>query len=184
MSRTTALLSRRHPSSCLEPGSTLLLRIPRELKSPNQSLWQHWRAKSREKQAWLAAVVNAIVFSFGYQRAQAMLTSKSGLLGARGGLVCACPRTPKGKLRGPCACPADMKRVVTFRRLVPGRRNFIRDDDNLAFATKHVVDCLRDVGLIRDDSREWCARPLPVQDVSDDGHFWTEIRISSEVSRG
>lgn len=139
-------------------GERLEVHIQRELKSPNRTLWAHWRVKSREKREWRAAMVNAFISSLGVPMARQMLTAKSGLVVDPG------PR-----------CERRMR--VSIERRCPSTRNFIRDDDNLLFSTKHIVDALRDLGLIRDDDRQWCERPLPTQVVSPDGTFWTVIVV-------
>src|SRR3990167_6020050 len=59
--------------------------------------------------------------------------------------------------------PPTVKMRVTIERHVPSRRNFIKDDDNLAFSVKHVLDSLKRQHLIRDDSRAWLDCPLPTQ---------------------
>lgn len=68
--------------------------------------------------------------------------------------------------------------LVTVERDVPSRRNFIRDDDNLRFAVKPLLDALKRQCLIRDDSRRWIVLPTPTQHVSEDGKDWTVIRIT------
>ena len=69
------------------------------------------------------------------------------------------------------------RRRVTIERLVPSKRNFIRDDDNLRFATKPLNDALKRLGLIYDDSRAWLEQTLPAQEVSTDGKYYTRILI-------
>ena len=73
---------------------------------------------------------------------------------------------PKGRAR------------VTVTRLVPSKRNFIRDDDNLRFAVKPVNDALKRLGLIKDDNRTWLEQPMPTQRVSIDGAYATVIEIA------
>lgn len=152
-------------------GDRIAVRIQRELKSPNLSLGAHWRLKTREKKQWTSDIVTAIVVAVGVTRAQALLGPASGLFGANGG-PCSCRCETKR-----CCCPVTFRRRIRFTRFVPSTRNFIRDEDNLAFSTKHVVDCLTELGLIRDDNQKWADRPLPTQAVSGDGTWWTEIVI-------
>lgn len=58
------------------------------------------------------------------------------------------------------------KMTVQVVRFVPSVREFLRDDDSLAGSPKQLYDALKDVGLIREDRREWL-QMLPVcQDVS------------------
>lgn len=69
------------------------------------------------------------------------------------------------------------KREIQITRLCPSRRNFTRDDDNDAMAQKPIVDAIKRLGLIRQDSRNWTRlRPL-LQDVSPDGRWWTRAQI-------
>jgi len=67
---------------------------------------------------------------------------------------------------------------VEIERHVPSRRNFIQDDDNLAFCSKPVLDALKRQGYIKDDSRKWLDHPSPTQHVSADGKDWTVVRVS------
>jgi hypothetical protein len=71
---------------------------------------------------------------------------------------------------------AGRKRVSVTRE-VPSGRNFIRDDDNLRFSVKPLLDALKRRGLITNDSRKWIDLPTPVQKISADGGYWTEIQI-------
>jgi Holliday junction resolvase RusA-like endonuclease len=79
--------------------------------------------------------------------------------------------------QAPENCLATGKMRVTVERHVPSGRNFIRDDDNLMFATKPVRDALKRLGYIKGDSRVWLEHPLPTQHVSEDGRDWTIVRI-------
>lgn len=60
----------------------------------------------------------------------------------------------------------EIKMAVQVVRLVPSVRQFLRDDDSLHGAPKQLYDALKDVGLIREDRREWLSMCPPVQDVS------------------
>ncbi len=61
-------------------------------------------------------------------------------------------------------------------RLVASVRQFLRDDDNSAFAAKGLNDALKDVGLICDDRSEWFTPAPLLQDVSPvEGHPVTLI---------
>lgn len=123
------------------------LEIPRELKSPNVWNGRHWRYKHRETQQWQEAITAAY--------------------------LCLAYRDRKGgRLLQP-----EIKRRVVVARCVPSKRNFIKDDDNLAFSCKPLLDALKRIGLIHDDSREWIDRPMPTQEVSSDGKWRTVIEI-------
>ena len=71
----------------------------------------------------------------------------------------------------------DRKMRVEVERHVPSARNFIRDDDNLRFAVKPLLDALKRQGYIKNDSRKWLEHPTPTQHLSEDGKDYTVIRI-------
>lgn len=135
-------------------GSVIDLTVERELKSPNKWQGRHWRYKHRESQEWEMAVFVEMSIQIG-----------SG-------------RVLKASERRPFE-----RRRVSVVRLVPSMRNFIRDDDNLRFATKPLNDALKRLGLIHDDSRKWLEQTLPTQEVSPDGKHYTRIVIE-EVEAG
>jgi len=75
---------------------------------------------------------------------------------------------------------SDHGRVrVSITREVPSGRNFIRDDDNLRFCVKPLLDALKRQGYIKNDSRKWIELPTPEQKISADGEYWTEIHLQS-----
>lgn len=133
--------------------------IRRILRSPNTFLGMHWREKNRERKAWQVTFTNAVVDTIGLPAAQALLGPDSGLHGATGG--------------------CQTRRRVHVIRFAPSRRNFVRDDDNLTFALKPVLDALKHCGLLKDDRREWLERPPVIQDLSADKTFWTWIAIDT-----
>ena len=134
-------------------------RIQRVLRSPNTYLGMHWREKNRERKAWMASLSNAVVAAVGISRAQQLLGPESGIPNCTGGCT--------------------VRRRVEVTRFAPTRRNFVRDDDNLRFAVKPVLDALKHLGLIRDDHRKWIELALPTQELSTDGTFWTWIAVGS-----
>lgn len=136
----------------------LAFRLQRELLSPNRILGMHWREKYRERKRWQAALSNAVVESLGLFVARRLLSESSGLGGAEGGR---------------CA----VRQRITLERLAPSRRRFIRDDDNLRFAIKPLLDALKHLGLIYDDGRAWVELMEPTQGVSADGTFWTLLTL-------
>lgn len=142
--------------AAVAPGR-IELRIQRKLKSPNEVLGRHWREKNRERKEWQRHIANAIVLSVGTAGAKAILGPGADLVGCRG--VC-----------------ADRRRVEVIR-FAPRPRNFIKDDDNLRFAVKPLLDALKRLALIKDDRREWIDLPTPTQDVSNDLTFWTWIAV-------
>ena len=78
----------------------------------------------------------------------------------------------------------DRKVRVTVERHVPSARNFIRDDDNLRFAVKPLLDALKRDGYIKNDSRKWIEHDTPTQHVSADGKAWTIVRLEPVVKSG
>jgi hypothetical protein len=62
------------------------------------------------------------------------------------------------------------KMTLQIIRLVKSTREFIRDDENLAFSRKGSTDAMKRCGLLKDDRREWL-EALPIyQDVAPNGH--------------
>jgi Holliday junction resolvase RusA-like endonuclease len=72
---------------------------------------------------------------------------------------------------------ATSRMRLTVTREVPSGRNYIRDDDNLRFCVKPLLDAVKRLGLIKNDSRKWLELPVPEQRVSLDGQHWTQIKI-------
>lgn len=132
------------------------LTVERELKSPNRWQGRHWRYKHRESQDWQMAIAFEMLTQEAQRSVWALLYASNDM-----------------KPRRVCV----ERRRVTVARLVPSRRNFIRDDDNLRFATKPLNDALKRLGLIHDDSRKWLEQVIPTQEVSTDGKYYTRITI-------
>lgn len=133
--------------------------IPRELRSPNAWLWKHWRVKQKEREDWQTEIA--------IQALRPEVRKKLDIWV----LLYAKNQIPEAKRE------CKRKRRVTVTRYVPKKRNFIRDDDNLRFAVKPVNDALKRLGLIKDDNRKWLDQPMPVQEVSADGKYYTRILI-------
>lgn len=131
----------------------LTLKIPRRLDSPNVWQGRHWRFKHRLTQQWESAVWIQAAMATG-QRVTLQDVVSQHLGGSE-----------RRKVR------------VTIERQVPSRRNFIRDDDNLRFASKPVLDALKRRGYLYDDSRQWLEHPTPTQSVSPDGKDYTIVTI-------
>jgi hypothetical protein len=131
----------------------LVLRIPRRLDSPNVWQGRHWRVKHEISQEWQRGIGDAVYAAIGYKEA----------------LMCSI---------GPRRLGVVMPKMrVTVERHVPSGRNFIRDDDNLRFCVKPLLDALKRQGYIKNDSRKWLEHPTPTQHVSADGKDWTVITI-------
>lgn len=136
------------------------IEVPRQLKSPNAWNGRHWRYKHRESQEWEKAIFYA-------------LAQQRGVRGVVGALL----------VLGAFPWQASTeKRTVTVTRIVPSKRNFIRDEDNLRFSVKPLNDALKRLGLIRDDSRKWLEQDTPTQEVSPSGQWVTRIRIERTES--
>lgn len=133
------------------------LEIPRELKSPNRWNGRHWRYKHRESQDWERAVWVEIAQRSGAKSVVQVLQCMNAIPAVRVGV--------------------QTKQRVAVTRIVPSSRNFIRDDDNLRFSVKPLLDALKRLGLIRDDSRKWIDLPTPEQRVSTKGQWRTVIEI-------
>lgn len=132
-------------------------RIPRELKSPNKTLWAHWRLKQAERQAWEETLLLAVA-SYGG------MDTVAGAQFLRSLSVFVDPRRRE-------------RRRVVITRFVPHTRNYVKDDDNLAFCGKPLFDAMKRVGMLSDDKRELLDAPRPVQAVSADGAYLTVIEL-------
>lgn len=135
----------------------LVLRIPRELVSPNTWNGRHWRYKHRLSQIWEQELFYTPV------------TGSDGrsLLGAS---------LMEWLLARARQSGVPRKRVMVTRE-VPSARNFLCDDDNLRYTVKPLLDALKRRGFIRNDSRKWIDLPTPEERVSTDGRYWTQIII-------
>jgi hypothetical protein len=125
----------------------LELRIPRRLESPNKSRGSHWRVRHRIRQTWEDEL-------------------RWALAGMPGNTWLDAVNFEKGQ-----------RARVTVERHVPSGRNFIRDDDNLRFCVKPLLDAMKRLGYIKNDSRKWLDHPTPTQHVSADGKDWTVVVI-------
>lgn len=150
----------------------LVLRIPRRLESPNMWQGRHWRVKHRISQEWENAIGTALIDATlakvrrtapGYRLSLTDALTVS--LGPRG-----CAKVAKQPL-------AAFRSRVMVERQVPSGRHFIRDDDNLRFAVKPLLDALKRQGYIYDDSRKWLEHETPTQTVSPDGKDWTIVTL-------
>lgn len=142
----------------------LSLRIQRELVSPNRWNGRHWRVKHRISQDWEHAIGGAMLDLWKVRTGQRIDFSLA-LQAVMG------PREYQGY-------QAPKMRVAVTRE-VPSSRNFIRDDDNLRFCVKPLLDALKRSGYIRNDSRKWIELPMPEQEVSADGQHWTRIELQA-----
>jgi Holliday junction resolvase RusA-like endonuclease len=141
----------------------LVLRLPRRLESPNVWNGRHWRTKHRISQEWAVEIDWAIVALQARDHGARCARATSWL-----------NEWAKGRK---IDMPVPRKMRVTVERHVPSGRNFIRDDDNLRFCVKPLLDALKRQGYIKNDSRKWLEHPTPTQHVSEDGKDWTVITI-------
>lgn len=142
--------------------SHLTLRVNRELVSPNRWNGRHWRVKHRISQDWEYAIGAALL---DLVRTTGVHVSFDMVLAGLSG-----PKWAIGQVQS-----KPMR--VSITREVPSGRNFIRDDDNLRFCVKPLLDALKRQGYIKNDSRKWIELPRPEQRISTDGQYWTEIRL-------
>lgn len=129
----------------------------RALRSPNRTMWKHWRIRHQEKQFWRGVVLSTLVDLFGVVALRRRLPARSILQAAKG--------AEPGRAR------------VEIDRWMTSAADTIRDVDNLVFSTKFLLDALVAVGLLRDDSPAWADRPIPTQQVSADGRDYTVVRV-------
>jgi hypothetical protein len=77
----------------------------------------------------------------------------------------------------PCGS-ATVRRRVDVERHVPSARHFIRDEDNLRFTVKPLLDALKRQRWIVDDARTWLELGDVTQHVATDGKDWTIVKVS------
>lgn len=145
------------------PGllAELSLWLPYNAKTPNETLvGQHWNKKHKLTKAWERAIEIAIGEHIG-------ATTLSGFESAAAALGLS---------------PIRSRMRVSITRLVPHRKHFVKDDDNLDFIRKPILDALKRSGLIKDDKREYLDAPRPGQALSGDGLHWTVIRIEPSAA--
>ena len=148
-------------------GNSWIFRLPRELRPLNDTLWGHWRTGQRERQAWELELEGAIA---------AFL----------------CVRAIEGFAPGESHAMRQLRRAKELRerrqvrvvRFVPHTRNLLRDDESVASCAKHLIDAMKRVGLIVDDSRDWMTRVPPEQHVAGDGAFTTVVQLDRPDVRG
>jgi hypothetical protein len=127
------------------------LRIGLPLMSGNHQAGAHWGTRHKDRLAWDVAVHNALITAANIRNYRTYLAI--------------CAKHPKQRVR------------LVITREVPSRRNFIKDDDDLKWSTKRLLDALKGNQLCFDDSRKWLEYGLPTQKVSADGQYWTDIVI-------
>lgn len=132
--------------------------IPHKLEGTNAGMWGgHWGRKHQATDQW--EVLMKIVLA-DFAKADTVTAFRPHYIRA---------------LNLP---PVVGKRVITVTRFTPSRRNFLKDDDNDAMAMKPLVDAIKRLGLIRQDSRTWTRLQPLTHDLSPDGKWWTSAVIS------
>ena len=144
-------------------SDVLELVMPRRLATPNLTLWKHWSEKRKHTEVWRAELQAAVMQVPRWQ--EWILVSFE------------MRRDPKTAVYQPIEIRKAERRRVTVIRQVRFRHHFIRDDDNLRFATKPLNDALTRIGLLYDDSREWLEQAMPLQEVSPDKKPRTIVRL-------
>lgn len=145
--------------AAVSPDGRIEFRIRRELRNHNsKNRNPHWSKKHQSRNEWQAALCNALVFALGMNAAQQLLVPESALFGAKG-------------------TRCLVRRRIAITRLVPHRRNFVKDTfENLPWTAKELRDAIKNLGLVRDDSTRWTDTVI-TQELSHDGQFWTHITI-------
>jgi hypothetical protein len=128
------------------------LRIGLPLLSGNHQAGAHWATRDRDRVAWDVALQNALIVAAN---------------------VRTWPEYQRLRVKAP-----KVRMGLVLTREVPSRRNFIRDDDDLMWSAKRLRDAMKANRLFFDDSRKWLDYGLPLQEVSADGQYWTDIVIA------
>jgi len=141
----------------------LELMIPDRLETPNRNRGAHWSRRHTEAKLWewrvLVAMRRAGVSDNGW-----IVIEGTDPVQNRAGKWFTRDRRRKER------------RAVEIIRHIRTHREQIRDDDNLAYTVKPVLDALTRIGLIVDDSRKWIDLAPVLQCVSPD-RAMTVIRI-------
>lgn len=152
-----------------ELGPALEFRIARRLDSPNTFRRSHMTLH-KLMSWWRQAFEQAIALHRGH-----LSMAAHGLEWPEDRLD---PLRPfrRVKLEKIRIVPRELRRRVQLVRQVPSARNFLRDDDDLAYTAKPVHDALTNAGIIADDGRAYIdtAPPRQVVGLGD----WTIVTVS------
>lgn len=141
----------------LSTGAITFL-IPQKLEGTNAGMWGgHWSKKHKATSQWETFL--KIVMA-DYAKADTVSGFRPHYIRA---------------LNLP---PVVGRRVITITRFTPSTRNFLKDDDNCAMALKPIVDAIKRLGLIRQDSKDWTRLTPLRQEVSPLGGWWTRALIT------
>lgn len=131
------------------PGNPIHLTIPRVPKSPNQFRGRHWTIKHADRNDWVKQI---------WAARMALPLNQRGTTGLF---------TPDTK-------PLKMRVKIDFYS--PYRE--MDPSDNLPFAQKPILDAMKGLLLIYDDSSEWCESTI-TQHKSSKKDMRTEILIET-----
>lgn len=136
----------------------IVITIPMKLEGTNRGMWGgHWSRKHKASEEWETRLRTLMAHHAGCDTISGFHPNYLGALGLP---------------------PVTTKRVVQVHRICPSRRNFTRDDDHTPMAQKPLLDAIKRLGFIRQDSRNWIELKPLAQEVSPDGKWWTAIEIT------
>lgn len=140
----------------------LAIGVPKRLGSPNETRGYHWRVRHRETKEW-ELLIGAAIAPY---RERWSLIERTEWRRAR-----------PGASWGILEQRRQERRRVAVLRHVTHRRKFLRDEDNLRFATKPLTDALKRLGLLYDDARAWLEQEPTLEVVAPNGQDMTLIFI-------
>lgn len=146
-------------------GETFTITIARPLESPNRTRGYHWRTRHRESQAWEQEIASAFPTS-GTRLGRISLELRTEPYQDRRG------RWKQRTIR------RRERRGVFVHRFVKSAHRLIHDPDNLAYATKPLLDALKRLSLIYDDSAAWLDQTETRQTISLTGVEFTAITLT------
>jgi hypothetical protein len=141
-----------------------VLRLPRELKTPNRTIWRDWRTLASDRNGWERLIEMTL------RTWRALLDNTTW--------------SPLERATWPHVVGHREHRRMTIRRLLPSRANFTRDDRNLQFAPKGLEDALVRQRLLAGDSDDWLTSAPVTQHVSPDGQFYTVVLLERPAIAG
>lgn len=141
-------------------SSPLVLVLPWRLELPNRDRGFHWSKKHNLTKAWEERIATI----GGGRLAPWTLVTETRAVKTNRGFVLKERRRKE-------------RRRITITRVVGHRKFQSKDADNLRFSVKPILDSLKRLGLIYDDSRDWIDHPEPTEEVSTDGTDYTVIAI-------
>jgi hypothetical protein len=141
-----------------------VFRFPRELKTPNRTIWRDWRTLASDRNGWERAIAATL------QQWTAIRNQASW--------------SPLERAIWPHVQGHREHRRLTIRRLVPSSAHFVRDIRNLHFAGKGLEDALTRSQLLVDDADDWCTSTPITQHVAADRQFHTVVLLERPAIAG